>query len=74
MAQAREEEALRLADKASQSNARQSIMSLAEQLASEQKFQRKAPNGPLRGQLATCVGCVAAEGSAEEKAESVYAV
>lgn len=69
LAQAREEEAQRLADKACRSNARQSIMSLAEQLASEQKFQRKAPNGPFRGQLATCVGCVAAEGSAEEKAD-----
>lgn len=69
LAQAREKEAQRLADKASQSNARQSIMSLAEQLESEQKFQRKAPNGPLRGQLATCVDCVATEGSAEEKAD-----
>ncbi|AUH01868.1 type III-A CRISPR-associated RAMP protein Csm5 [Prodigiosinella confusarubida] len=69
LAQAREEEAQRLADKARQSKARQSIMSLAEQLASEQTFQHKNPNGPLRGQLATCVGCVATEGSAEEKAE-----
>lgn len=69
LAQAREEEAQRLADKARQSKARQSIMSLAEQLESEQKFQRKAPNGPLRGQLATCVDCVATEGSAEEKAD-----
>lgn len=69
LAQAREEEAQRLADKARQSQARQSIMSLAESLASEQTFQRKNPNGPLRGQLATCVGCVAAEGSAEEKAD-----
>lgn len=69
LAQTREEEAQRLADKARQSQARQSIMSLAESLASEQTFQRKNPNGPLRGQLATCVGCVAAEGSAEEKAD-----
>ncbi|URG53576.1 type III-A CRISPR-associated RAMP protein Csm5 [Pectobacterium quasiaquaticum] len=69
LAQTREEEAQRLADKARQSQARQSIMSLAESLTSEQTFQRKKPNGPLRGQLATCVGCVAAEGSAEEKAD-----
>lgn len=69
LAKAREEEAQRLADKARQSQARQSIMSLAESLASEQTFQRKNPNGPLRGQLATCVGYVAAEGSADEKAD-----